>query len=401
MIPLGRLSDQIGKTEGYGKVVEENDGASVFPNINDMVRGLGFDLKDWVNTESARFLRKRVYDQTEQRVQYYPAHLLEALKFVCPSGHEVLPSWLEKRTPLLPFRSREGALWRPSTGSVKCQTCSIHFEIELPNVPNWQGEVLLYGDEAFRDIDPEQGEPRYCVTYSLVSRPINEKDDHELAKAFADLKLNHFGNINKIHCKELFHAKNGKGPTTEQASSFIREVADLMAGQQGKIVILNSTGVTYKPAHFKKQEIEIRKSQIFGTLILMAIENLTKHGRSPRFFFERTDSDGWAKNLFNGGRLTLMWPFVTHGLPIRTPEFVPPTSSMYLELADIVSFAVADNIRHRAMEREGKNAPSRPRLDLCRLGPVQYQGFLQNGDALSQTCVGYPWSTFFAGTSWA
>lgn len=282
-----------------------------------------------------------------------------------------------------------------------CPECGTNFEIELPNISPWLGEVLLYGDEAFRDIDTEHDRPRHCATYSLVSRPVNEEDDFRLKEQFIGLKKKHFGHADKIHCKELFHSKIGKGPTTEQASAFIGEVADLIASFKDKIVVLNATGVTYKPTQFKKREMEACKSQVFGTLILMAIEELTKQGRSPRFFFERTDADGWAKNLFTGGRLTLMWPFITHGLPIRSPEFVLPTHSVYLEFADIVSFAVADNIRNRAMEREGKAAPPGPHLDLARLGLVQYQGYAQNGDAISRACVGYPWDTFFAGTPWA
>jgi hypothetical protein len=366
-----------------------------------MVRTFQFDLGDWVNAEAARFLKRSIYEQTEQRVVHFPEHLLGALTFTCPQGHSVSPSWLEKRHPIQPFRARQGGLWRQNAAELVCNACGTSFFIELPNVSPWLGEVALYGDEAFRDIDTAKGGPRYCVTYSLVSRPVLEEDDQRLIDQFHALKRKHFGHADRVHCKALFHARTRGGPTPEQASAFIGEVADLIAEFYGKVAVLNAAGVTYKPTQFKKREIETRKALVFGTLIQLAIEELTKQGRSPRFFFERTDADGWAKNLFAGGRLTLMWPFITNGLPIRSPEFVLPTHSEYLELADIVSFAVADNIRNRAMEREGMASPPGPRLDLARLGKVQYQGYTESGDALSRASVGYPWEVFFAGTDWA
>jgi hypothetical protein len=87
--------------------------------------------------------------------------------------------------------------------------------------------------------------------------------------------------------------------------------------------------------------------------------------------------------------------------PVKSPEFVLPTYSEYLEFADIVSFAVADNIARRANERDGDGAPARPRIDLARFGTVHYQGFVENGDAISKSSVGYPWQDFYHGTAWA
>lgn len=92
-----------------------------------------------------------------------------------------------------------------------------------------------------------------------------------------------------------------------------------------------------------------------------------------------------------------MRPFITNTPPVKSPEFVLPTSSEHLEFADIVSFAVADDIAQLAKEREGDGAPARPRIDLARFGIVHYQGFMENGDAISKSSVGYPWQDFYAG----
>ena len=370
-----------------------------FQTLNDVVREFQPDLRDWVNVEFARFLRRRVYEQTEPNLVYYPEHL-RSIFFTCPNGHMVSPSWLEKRPPILPFRPRQGGLFFQTAAELMCTTCQDKFHIELPVASPWLGEISLYGDEAFRDIDIDKNCARYCVTYTLISRPILEADDFRLTDEFSRLKRQHFGHSNRVHCKELFHSRGQGGPTTEQASAFIGEVADLIASFYGKIVVFNAAGVTYKPENFKKREVNIRKALVFGPLVQTVIESLTKQGRSPRFIFERTGDDGWAKNLLFGGRLTLMWPFITNGLPVRSPDFVPPTDSDYLELADIISFAVADNIRNRALAREGKVPPAGPRLDLVRLGKVHYQGYTESGDVLSSVCAGYPWDKFFAGTAW-
>ncbi|MFM0405281.1 hypothetical protein [Paraburkholderia dipogonis] len=264
-------------------------------------------------------------------------------------------------------------------------------------------DVSLYGDEAMRDIVTTGHDNRYCVTYTLISRPQVAGEDQELIAAYRALKKARLGVGTVVHCKTLFHddRRSAARLPTEQVSAFLGEVADLLASRAGALVILNSAGVVFKPLAFKRKEQAACKARVFGPLVQFAIEQMTRQGLCPIFYFERTNDDGWAKELFAGGRLTLMWPFITNTLPVKSPDFVLPTSSEYLEFADIVSFGVADAIAQRARERDGDGAPARPRVDLARFGAVHYQGFMENGDAISKSSVGYPWEDFYRGTTWA
>lgn len=375
---------------------------NAFDSFNHLRRELRLDPKDWVNAEHARFLRQGAIERTPQNVSYCPEWLAER-SLVCPNGHTFVPGWLAKRPPLMPFKS-EGKLFRPGTGEVACPSCATRFEVELPSVAR-TGDVSLYGDEAMRDIVTPGHNDRYCVTYTLISRPRIAAEDQELLATYRALKKTRLGTDTVVHCKTLFHDHDGGKDAarlpTERASAFLGEVADLLASWAGRLVILNSAGVVFKPQAFKAREQAACKARVFGPLVQFAIEQMTKQGLCPHFYFERTNDDGWAKDLFAGGRLTLMWPFITNTLPVKSPEFVLPTFSEYLEFADIVSFAVADNIARRANERDGNGAPARPRIDLARFGTVHYQGFMESGDAISKSSVGYPWQDFYRGTSWA
>ncbi len=375
---------------------------TTFETFNQLTRDLRLDPKDWVNAEHARFRKPGVYDRTPQTVSYCPAWLLD-LQLTCPIGHAFVPNWLAKRPPLMPFKS-DGKLFRPGTGQVTCSTCATLFEVELPSAPR-KDDVSLYGDEAMRDIVATEHGERYCVTYTLVSRPRLAVDDQKLLAAYRELKRARLGANVKVHCKTLFHDERGAAASAkrlpaDKASAFLGEVADLLASQEGKLVILNCAGVVFKPHSFKAKEQAACRARVFGPLVQFSIEQMTKQGLCPHFYFERTGSDGWAKELFAGGRLTLMWPFITNTLPVKAPELVLPTFSEYLEFADIVSFAVADNIARRANERDGDLTPARPRVDLARFGTVHYQGFMENGDAISKSSVGYPWQEFYKGTAW-
>lgn len=375
-------------------------GTMVFETFNHLRGDSRLDLNEWVNAEHASFLKQGGIERTPQNVGYCPEWLLRQ-SFVCPNGHTFVPDWLAKRPPLMPFMS-EGKLFRPGTGQVACPSCATRFEVGLPSVPR-RGDVLLYGDEAMRDIVTLGCDNRYCVTYTLISRPRLASDDQELLATYRALKKVRIGADTVVHCKTLFHddrSQVGRLPS-EQVSAFLGEVADLLASWADRIVILNCAGVVVGPQTFRKKEQAACKARVFGPLVQFAIEEMTKQGLCPHFYFERTDDDGWAKHLFAGGRLTLMWPFITNTLPVKSPEFVLPTASEYLEFADIVSFAVADNIARRANEREGSGALARPRIDLARFGTVHYQGFMENGDAISKSSIGYPWQDFYRGTAWA
>lgn len=98
----------------------------------------------------------------------------------------------------------------------------------------------------------------------------------------------------------------------------------------------------------------------------------TSKGLSPEFIFERTQDDGWAKNLFTQSRLTLMWSFITHGLPIKQPKFVLPNHDFLLEIADIICFCVARYIFVQDKRYNYKDKNYKVEIDIKNLGPIQY-----------------------------
>ncbi|MDN7856532.1 hypothetical protein QZM81_12005 [Burkholderia cepacia] len=237
----------------------------VFETFNHLRRDLRLDPNDWVNAEHARFLKQGGIERTPQNVGYCPEWLLRQ-SFVCPNGHIFVPDWLAKRPPLMPFVS-EGKLFRPGTGQVACPSCATRFEVELPSVPR-RDDVLLYGDEAMRDIVTPGCDNRYCVTYTLISRPRLASDDQELLATYRALKKVRIGGDTVVHCKTLFHddrRRVGRLPS-EQVSAFLGEVADLLASWADRIVILNCAGVVVRPQAFRKKEQAACKARVFGPL---------------------------------------------------------------------------------------------------------------------------------------
>jgi hypothetical protein len=174
---------------------------------------------------------------------------------------------------------------------------------------------------------------------------------------------------------------------------FCEGLGNLIKDFHESIFIYNCTSIVVgDPRNIKV--INFNKANAFYPLILRIIEECTDAGLAVRFFLETTEKDGWAQNLFLGGQLTLMWPFVSHSLPVGAPEFVSRNSSEYLQIADFVSFIVARYIARRAV---GESID----LDPGILGSVRYQGFKSDGTCIARDVEGYPWDTFFAGTSWS
>lgn len=195
----------------------------------------------------------------------------------------------------------EDKLFHPGTGEVVCPSCATRFKVGLPSVPK-KDDASLYGDEAMRNIVIPGHDDRYYVTYTLISRPRVAVKDQELLVAYRALKKARLGEDTVIHCKTLFH--DGRRGTarlpTEQMSVFLGEVADLIASWAGRLVILNCAGAVFKPQAFKAKEQAACKARGFGPLVQFAIEQMTKQGFCPHFYFERTNDDGWTKDLSPG-----------------------------------------------------------------------------------------------------
>jgi hypothetical protein len=375
-----------------------------FSTTVSMFRELRLDPQHWANREAIRFFRRRVYDQTEQTISYYPK-TLDALTFSCPRGHIFTPDWLAKRPPILPFYDERDGVpgWlRMQTAETPCLICKQSVSVPLPT-RTFVSEVSFFGDEAIREI-PSIGANKFLISYSVVNQPRKPEDHKAFAERYFTLKQRVLANTAEpLHFQELWNEQarantSYANVTDDDKRRLVQDLAVLLRQFADKIVIYNATSVFHKPTPYKRKEEEFHKAQVYSPLLLRVVEEMTGQGLAPRFFMERTGTDGWAINLFSGGRLTLMWPFISHGLPVGSPEFVVPTTSIYLELADFVTFIVGRYVWTRGQRCEGFS--KKVDLDPKILGKVAYQGYGSDGTCFAEYSEGYPWDRFFRGTAW-
>jgi hypothetical protein len=371
--------------------------SAVFPNFPEMVRGLQLDKNNWVNREALRFIRRRSFETTKQLARHYPEHL-RLLKYSCENGHEFTPEWLKKCFPTMPVYYDNGLL-QPTQCQTQCPICDVFVNIPLP-IKQHRGDISFYGDEAFRVLT-DLPQEKQLITFSIVSRPMVRSTHDEFINDFNQLKIKYFASLDAqrapLHMRRLWNKEARKRGVYKMVSDndkfrFCEGLGRLIKKYHDSIFIYNCTSIVVGDQRNRKV-IDFNKANAFYPLIIRVIEECTNVGLAVRFFLETAEKDGWARNLFLGGQLTLMWPFVSHGLPVAAPEFVTRNSSEYLQIADFVSFIVA---RYIARRSTGESVDLDPKI----LGSVRYQGFKEDGSCIARDLAGYPWDTFFRGTSW-
>ena len=366
-----------------------------------MLYRLGLDREHWINKEQLQYFKKHVYESTPQNVIYYPAEL-DKIKLLCSNGHEFTPAWLEKRPPIMPYYAGDGKIIRPHTTKTPCRKCDTFVDVPLTGT-EYKSDAQLFSDEAIREIGN-----KVLFTYSLVSKPRNH-DIHENFKAdFYSLKKSLVPALPPsswvLHYKELFNPKarvrqkHLASISDEEVLSFSKDLGTLLCNYQDEIVKWNCTGVYERPHTFKKAEVRQLKSLVYYPLLIRAISETTASGFSPHIFIEKSGDDGWAKNLFKGGRLTLMWPYISNLIPVPSPKFVPPVDSLYLEIADYISYTVASYLYQVAKKSEG--AEIEITCSPKWFGQTRYLGFTEKSACIYATEPEYPLAKFFKGTTW-
>lgn len=374
-----------------------------FDTVVGMFKELDLDPTDWVNKEQKDFyFNQKKRERTPQNVRYYPKEL-DKINLTCLNNHTFTPKWLEKRFPSMPFRRRDGQLFQPITAEVECPVCREYTTIDLPYNSNYLGDAHLYGDEAMRDINE-----KIIMSYSVVAQPRKPDVHLKFKSEFLTLKKELVVQLPPdkwvLHFTDLMNGGQRKkikylaDLTKEDVLKFSEKLGKLISKYPEQLVKWNCTGVYHKPIKYKKEQVRDLKSRVYYPLIGRIITEHADSGMSPHFHFERTDSDGWAKNLFNGGRLTLMWPFISRVLPVPNPTFDLPTDSIYLEIADFISFVIARYLYVIGKRAEGES------LDFeCLpswLGEIRYLGYNKEGTCLFETEKEYPLDKFFKGTDW-
>jgi len=365
---------------------------SSYDNINDLVRDLGLDRSHWINKESCIFLSKKIYDKTLVETKHVPEELL-GITVTCSNGHRFVPEWVTKRYPVAVFYCEERGLLRYSSCEIECEECGDKISFGIPS-SGYQGEVDVYGDEASSVVCGNT-----IFTYSFVSFLGDEKDKNEFERRFHSIKNSLAPSIDPknwvLHMMEILHKdkRNSIEYLKHNKSEFIinklKELLKLIReyNLDGKIKIYTAVGVK-SGVNLKDKVKKECQSGIYNSALMQIIREFSNSGLSPKFYFERTGDDGWAKNLFKGFRLTLLWAYLTRGLPVKSPVFVTPTESLYLELADVVSYIV--NRYVYSIGRESETGVKPPHFDPSLFGDITYILTDEYGDWVVELSEGFP-----------
>ncbi len=309
------------------------------------------------------------------------------------------PDWLApKKFPAIPIEAKDGGHWVPATTNEKCPKCKQYFTINLPKKDR-KGDLFLFGDEAFRPLSTDGSMMLY--TYSLVgtSKPLLSCVEDQVR----DLKSKLIPNIDPdswaIHMKDIWSGSNReKRPhlaswTRETTEALFDGAREIFTNQQNMLFKYNI--MFYGKVLDFKSKINLERfirDEVYSALLMFVIDMATSLEAQPVIHFDSQKNSmsdrvihQWAKDAFNSNQSTLLYPFISRGIVIPEPIFVPPASKPLLELADIMSFCVA---RFHYLKFSHKL----PDIDLSIFGKTNFLALDPiSGDLLYQRSIGYPW----------
>jgi len=373
-----------------------------YKDINELIRDFDLDMSHWINAEVASYAKYKVFKERKVESKQIPKELL-SYKLKCPNNHHFKPNWLGKRFPTSVLITKDFQLIRQSSCFTKCSVCNELAVFPIPDV-EYRQDLDIFGDEAFRQVDNKT-----IYIYSFVSFSGGDEDKNIFEKKFLDLKKLIAPSIDPcswvLHMKELLSATNRSKNAAlshlhqDEVMDCISKIIELIRSHNEKYILNLYSSVGIANGINKKGPDEIKcKEEVYSASFIRVIQDTTAHGLAPKFYFEETGSDGWAKNFFHGWRMTLVWPFLTKGLPVMSPKFVDPSFSLYLEIADILSYVVARYLFCIGRRVEGENI----KAEICpsSLGLVRYIYLNSRSDGVYHDSVGFPDSAMFKGTQW-
>lgn len=369
-----------------------------YENFLQLTQDEGFDPNHWVNREYKSYLSEKRFKSIRQSFAYVPEDILNRIEMCGVCKKRIAIDWLEKRPPALPVFLRD-CLYCVGSLSIVCNHCGNNQSIETPRV-EYAGIGEAYGDEAIRHLGSKM-----IVTYSIVRTLDTEELPVAIGK-FKELKKDLAPSLNPdtwtLHMTNIWSHKWRMGRPEfshikeTEVMKFCADVGSLLREHSTCVLVYNSSGVFYKKGKHDGKSEEQMKERVYQTLLARVINESARYGVATFLRMEKAQGDGWAKNLFSGLRLTLLWPFLTFGLPIKTPEFVQKSPEFGLEIADFASFTIARYL-HNVWRRAG-GAQVKHDANPLWLGKAFYQGFKSNGECLNFWQHGYPLDAFFKGT---
>lgn len=336
-------------------------------------------------------------------------HLPESfsrITITCPSCNTIFyPDWFRKHevsmAPVKPKYETKGveytgpARWILQQAPQKCIKCGNIVMLDLP-VKKMRAKGSLFGDDAERSYQNKK-----VSIYSLVG--VDQSLLPELEDKIKEIKQKLLPSIPydtwKIHMKDMWAGNNRiKHPVYQNLHfndviGFVNKIFELMKKSNLFIYNIATTSVHNIPSN--KILPQCLRDEAYILLVLNAIDEWTEKNAQPSIFFDSEKSSkanetihGWARDTFKGSQYSLLYGFLSKGIEIPEPKFVPPASFPGLELADFVSFTIA---RYYFRMWQGKDIE----IDPKDFGLVTYLGYDGNDNLLCVRREGYPWDEFY------
>lgn len=343
--------------------------------------------------------KKKNNKQIKNLLKHIPEELIK-FKLECPEcSIRFRPDWLKPRPgPFIPIKPNNGSgIWTLRKIYEICPSCEEPVPLDLPVVSR-QSEVLLFGDEAYREV---QG--KLVFTYSLVgaSQQKIPKIEESLRDLKLDLSPSEPPDSWTFHMKELWSGQQRRKHKVfchwnfDKVKCVIDRLFQLIQSHAEYLFMYNIawTAKGSKKGFNPISALERPQDNAYILLIMYVIHELTTKKAQPILKFDaekQTQADqviqGWARDAFSGSQHCLIYPFLTNGIEVEEPKFVQPASHACLELADFISFIVA-----RFYFNRWKGKKTEEILDPCNLGKVTYLSCDKNGDLAFNRAESYPW----------
>jgi len=349
--------------------------------------------------------QQREFDRLSITLRHLPENL-NRITINCPFCNAVFrPDWFKKHdismAPVKPKFEKKGvkytgpARWILHQISQKCPNCSADVFINLP-VNKMRAKGSLFGDDAERIYKDKK-----VSTYSLVGT--DQSLLPELNNKISGLKQNLIPSIPaenwKIHMKDLWAGSRRKKHSVYNelkmcdVVDFTDNLLELI--NKSNLFVYNIAVTSDRNTQKNKNERNRLRDEAYILLVLNAIDEWTTKSAQPTIIFDSEKVSksnetihGWARDVFVGNQYALLYGFLSKGIEIPEPKFVPPASSPGLELADFVSFSIG---RYYLRRWQGKTIE----IDTEKMGLVTYLGYDSTGDLLRRRQIGYPWDEFY------
>ena len=285
--------------------------------------------------------------------------------------------------------------WILQQAPQKCIECGANVMINLP-VNKMRTKGYLFGDDAERTYENKK-----VSIYSLIGADQSLLLD--LENKIKGIKQKLLPSIPqdswKIHMKDMWAGNSReRHPVYRNLSfndviSFVDQLFDVI--KRSNLFIYNIAATSVENIRPNRKGQHRLRDEAYILLVLNTIDEWTTKNAQPTIFFDSEKNSkanitihGWARDAFKGSQYSLMYGFLSKGIEIPEPKFVPPASFPVLELADFVSFTIARYYFRMWQEKEIE-------IDPKNFGFVTYLGYDDNGDLLWRRREGYPWDEFY------